>query len=146
MPIQFPVPPGTLLLCDYNTGFMVPEMVKRRPAIVLSPRLPHRNNLCTVAPLSTTAPEREVEYVCKITPLMALPRPWDAPEMWVKADMLATVCFSRSDLFRADGRDREGKRIFLKPRLPSEDMARVRHCVLRALGMGLTEPGSGVTY
>lgn len=37
MPIKFPVAPGTVLLCDYSTGFLPPEMVKLKPAIVVSP-------------------------------------------------------------------------------------------------------------
>jgi uncharacterized protein YifN (PemK superfamily) len=120
MPIQFPVAPGTLLLCNYDTGFRPPEMVKRRPAVVISPRLPHRHNLCTVVPLSTTAPEREVDYVCQVAAPMPLPAPWDKPVMWVKADMLATVCLDRLDLFRT-GRDQYGKRRYLHPQLPPAD-------------------------
>jgi mRNA interferase MazF len=134
MAIQFAVAAGTLLLCNYNTGFRPPEMVKLRPAIVISPRLPHRDGLCTVVPLSTTPPDRELEYVCKVTPPMPLPEPWDSPAMWVKADMLATVCFDPLDLFRT-GRDHQGKRRYLHPRLPPDDLERVRRCVLRALGV-----------
>lgn len=48
MAIRFPVSPGTILLCDYATGFRAPEMVKRRPAVVISPHLRHRDRLCSV--------------------------------------------------------------------------------------------------
>ncbi len=111
-------------------------MVKRRPALVLSPRLPHRDHLCTVVPLSTTPPPRDLEYVCKVSIPIPLPGRWNAPEMWVKADMLATVCFDRLDLFRT-GRDFEGKRKYLHPQLHSKDLERVKLCVLRALGISL---------
>ena len=54
MGIKYPAGIGILLLCDYaRGGFQPPEMVKRRPAIVISPRLPHRDGLCTVVPVSS---------------------------------------------------------------------------------------------
>jgi mRNA interferase MazF len=31
MPLKFHPEPGTILICDYTTGFIAPEMVKRRP-------------------------------------------------------------------------------------------------------------------
>ncbi len=45
---------GSTLICNYGTGFVAPEMVKRRPVVVIS-RLRRRADLCTVVPLSTTA-------------------------------------------------------------------------------------------
>jgi mRNA interferase MazF len=49
--------PGTIVRLDLSEGFRPPEMVKRRPAIVLSPPLAGRQQLCTVVPLSTTVPK-----------------------------------------------------------------------------------------
>jgi len=138
MGIQYAVAAGTILLCDYDTGFRPPEMVKRRPAVVISPRLPHRDQLCTVVPLSTTPPSANVPYVCQIDLAAPLPAPFNAGTVWAKADMLATVAFWRLDLFRTK-RDVDGKRQYLKPALTAEDIQRVRICVLHALGMsGLT--------
>src|ERR1700704_6371834 len=100
MAIQYPVPPGAILLCDYS-GFRPPEMVKRRPVVVISPRLSYRDHLCTVVPLSTTAPNRNVPYVCRLELTVALPPPFDGERFcWAKADMVATVGFRRLDLFR----------------------------------------------
>jgi uncharacterized protein YifN (PemK superfamily) len=135
MPIKFPVGPGTLLLCDYTGGFQEPEMVKRRPVVVISPRLPHRNGLCTVVPLSTSPPQRDVPYVCRLELAQPLPAPFDSTTAWAKADMLATVGFHRLDLFRT-GRDQYGKRKYLHPVLAPADLARVRSAVLHALGIG----------
>jgi mRNA interferase MazF len=60
MGIQFAVAPGIILLCDYSRGgFQAPEMVKRRPAIVISPRLRHRDGLCTVVPVSSIESDAE---------------------------------------------------------------------------------------
>ncbi|WP_366938186.1 type II toxin-antitoxin system PemK/MazF family toxin [uncultured Brevundimonas sp.] len=50
--------PGTIVRVDLNDGFRPPEMVKRRPCIVLSPPIRDRKQLCTVVPLSTTPPRQ----------------------------------------------------------------------------------------
>jgi mRNA interferase MazF len=83
------------VLCDYSTGFRPPEMVKRRPCVVISARLPYRDRLCTVVPLSATPPAREVAYQCRIELAEALPPPFEQQLCWAKADMLATVGFGR---------------------------------------------------
>jgi mRNA interferase MazF len=41
---------GTIVICDFK-GFVSPEMVKRRPAVIVSPRLRKREGLCTIVPL-----------------------------------------------------------------------------------------------
>ena len=134
MAIQYPVAPRTILLCDYAAGgFKPPEMVKRRPAVVLSPRLPHRDGLCAVVPLSTTAPERSVAYVVRLNLATPLPAPFDAVTCWAKCDLVATVGFFRLDLFHTS-RGPEGKRRYLHPKLDEEQFAAVRSGVLAGLG------------
>lgn len=136
MALTYPVGPGTILRCDYSRGgFQEPEMVKARPAVVLSPRLPHRDGLCTVVPLSCSEPERAVSYVVRLELNPPPPEPYGERVVWAKCDMLATVSFKRLDLFRT-GRDFEGKRKYLTLKLPPADFARVRAGVLFALGMG----------
>lgn len=135
MSIQYPVSQGTILLCDYSTGFRPPEMVKRRPVVAVSPRLPYRDKLCAVVPLSGTAPARETRYCCRLEFDQPLPHPFPNRVWWVKADMLATVCFSRLDLFRT-GRDQEGKRKYLHPKLTSEQLRVVHSAILHGLGIG----------
>lgn len=136
MGIRYDVPPGTVLLCDYSMGgFKEPEMIKKRPAVVISPRLRHRNGLCTVVPLGSRPPHRDVPYQCRITLPRRLPAPWDEFEaVWAKADMLSTVGFKRLDLFRT-ARDQTGKRKYIRPRVPIDDLRRIRVCVLSALGL-----------
>ncbi|SMF48696.1 Uncharacterized protein YifN, PemK superfamily [Xaviernesmea oryzae] len=135
MPIRYAVPPGTLLLCDYSLGgFVPPEMVKRRPAIVISPRLPHRDGLCAVVPVSTTPPPRNVAYVIEFKLDPVLPAPFDSPVMWAKCDMVATVSFSRLDLFRT-GRDQQGKRKYLARRVDRETFEKV--CAGIRAGLGI---------
>lgn len=123
------------MLCDYaKGGFHPPEMVKRRPAVVISPRLPHRDGLCAVVPLSTSPPERAVDYVVEINVQQTLPEPFSAAVMWAKCDMVATVGFGRLDLFRSE-RDQLGKRKYLTIKLPAEDLERIRAGVRRGLGI-----------
>jgi mRNA interferase MazF len=107
MTLKFHPEPGTILIRDYTTGFREPEMVKRRPVVTISPRLKRRDGLITVVPLSTTPPTPVCDHHCRLTIDPALPEPFDSPEMWVKADMLATVGFARLDLIRT-GRDESG--------------------------------------
>jgi mRNA interferase MazF len=135
MAIQYPVALGTLLLCDYSLGgFKEPEMVKRRPAIVVSPRLPHRDRLCTVVPISSSPGVKELDYIVRLHFALPLPEPFDYETVWAKCDMLATVSFERLELFRT-GRDHTGKRRYLQPRLPDLDFVRVRQGILFALGI-----------
>ena len=136
MPIRHPVAPGTVLLCDYSLGgFRPPEMVKRRPAVVISPRLPKREGLCTVVPLSGTPAPDGVSYQVRITLDEPLPEPFGKAEWWAKADMLATVGFGRLDLFRTKCDPAAGERAFLHPRLSQTELWRIRQAVLYALAM-----------
>lgn len=138
MPISFPVVRSTILLCDYSIGFREPEMVKRCPVVVVSHRLPHRDRLCTVVPLSSTPPPApNLRYVHELRLDQPLPEPFEAPVMWVKADMLATVSFARLDMCRT-GRDHAGKRKYLQPKVSAADMAAVERCTCAGLGIALT--------
>lgn len=140
MAIRFPVGPGTVLLCDYSLGgFREPEMVKRRPALVISPRLPHRDGLTTVVPLSGSEPAHAVPYVVRLDLAKQLPEPFEQSVWWVKCDMLATVWFGRLDLFRT-GRDQEGKRKYIHPVIPKADLDRVVAGVLAGLGLSRMIP------
>lgn len=140
MPLKFHPEPGTILICDYSTGFRIPEMVKKRPVVTISPRLKRRDGLITVVPLSTSAPTPVCDHHCKVIVKPALPSPFDSEEAWVKADMLATVGFERLDLVRT-GRDPFGKRKYLTRQLEPEVMQTVYQCVLHAIGLGhLTWP------
>ncbi|WP_090665161.1 type II toxin-antitoxin system PemK/MazF family toxin [Belnapia rosea] len=55
MAITFHPHPGAILICDFSTGFRPLEMVKARPAVVLSPRR-RAGGLVTVVPPSSTPP------------------------------------------------------------------------------------------
>jgi len=135
MAIQFPVAPGTILLCDYDRGgFQPPEMVKRRLAVVISPRLAHRDGLSSVVPLSTTPPHKPVAYGLEIELPGALPPPFDDPVMWAKCDMVSCVSHARLDLIRG-GRTDTGQRKYIKPRLASDVFEALQTSVLAGLGI-----------
>lgn len=123
---------GAVLVCRYEPGFKVPEMVKTRPVVVITPRLRHRHGLCTVVPLSTTPPTRAADYHCELDLGFQMPAPWRSDNVWAKADMLATVGFHRLDLIKL-GRDRDGRRKYLQRSIPDEQLRRLQECVLRAL-------------
>ena len=126
MAIKYPVGPGTILLCDYSKGgFRPPEMVKRRPAIVVSPRLPYRDELCTVVPVSGDPNAHPSYYEVQLLFNPPLPHPFSYEYGWAKCDMLATVSFERLDLFHTE-RDQYGRRKYLHPKLPGKDLERVK--------------------
>lgn len=116
-------------------GFQPPEMVKRRPAVVITGALPRRNNLHTVVPLSGTPSDPANLYHCKIELTAPLPAPFDETAWWVKADMIATVALHRLDLFRTE-RDQYGRRKYLTNlRVSEEQFTRILNAVRYALGL-----------
>jgi mRNA interferase MazF len=138
--LKFHPEPGTILICDYSTGFRLPEMVKKRPVVTISPRLKRRDGLVTVVPLSTTSPNPVCDHHCCLTLNPPLPKPFDSPKVWVKADMIATVGFERLDLVRTP-REAFKTRKYLTPRLEPAALKIVYQCVLHAMGLGhLTWP------
>jgi uncharacterized protein YifN (PemK superfamily) len=125
--------PGTILRVDLTEGFRAPEMIKRRPAIVLSHKIPGRSLLCTIVPLSTTAPNPILPHHMQITLDPPLPNPYATPSMWVKGDIVLTVAFHRLRLLFRGYED--GQRIYDVRVLDDETMTQVRACVRAGLGL-----------
>lgn len=135
MALKFPPNLGLVVICNYDTGFRPPEMVKERLAVVVSPRLPHRDGLCTVIPLSMTAPPSGIRYQCKVDLPIPAPPPFPGSFKWAKADMMATVAYDRLSL-PYDGRDKStGKRKYLKIVLTPDELKKIRAAMLCALGL-----------
>lgn len=109
-------------------------MVKTRLVVVMSPKISMRPGLCTVVPLSTTAPIPVAPYHCQVELDPAPPDPWGPGVRWVKGDMICAVGFHRLDLIRT-GKDRSGARTYRFEVLPPGDMAKIRKCILSSLGM-----------
>ena len=133
MAIQFHPDQGTILICDFSS-FKSPEMTKRRPCVVISPRFRTRGKLCTVVPISTTVPVPPAPYHHKLHISPPLPHPYDADVCWVKADMVYTVSFDRLSL-PFNGKDNSGKRIYDMRILNPIEFAQVQQCVLNGLGL-----------
>ena len=119
---------GTVLICSF-TG-TVPEMIKRRPVVLLSSVSPR---LAIVVPLSTTWPQPIMpwHYLLRLPEL--LPEPYNKGiECWVKGDMIATVSFERLN-FPFVGKDKDGKRIYQINQITEDDLDAVRSSVWRAV-------------
>jgi uncharacterized protein YifN (PemK superfamily) len=135
MPLSYYPSPGEIVLCNYGTGFISPEMVKLRPVVVVSPRLRRRAELVAVVPLSTTPPNPAEPHHCSITLAVPLPKPFEEPQMWAKCDMVATGALSRLDRFR-DGRMPDGSRRFRTGGVSATQLVEIRKAILHGLGLG----------
>ncbi|WPL15001.1 PemK-like protein [Thiorhodovibrio litoralis] len=122
-----------VLICDFNTGFKAPEMIKRRPVVVISPRPRRTNQLCTIVPLSTTAPNPVEPFHHRMDP-RSLPGKLSRKETWAKCDMLATVSLERLDRVMV-GKEPTGKRIYIAQQVLDEDFEAIRRGVMIALGV-----------
>nr|WP_181374949.1 type II toxin-antitoxin system PemK/MazF family toxin [Polaromonas sp. H8N]AWD72274.1 toxin, PemK superfamily [Polaromonas sp. H8N] len=133
MAIHYHPEQGTILVCDF-TGFIIPEMTKRRPVVVVSPRLRRRSGLCTVVPLSTTDPNPVEPYHYRLHTIPPLPSPYDKPAHWVKTDMVYTVSFERLFLMRS-GMGADGKRIYDQRVIDKADMLKIQAALLHGIGL-----------
>lgn len=125
---------GSILYCDFNQGFTEPEMVKRRPVIVVSPKIAARKGLCTVVGLSTTAPSPVMPYHAQLDVNPPLPPYFESKGIWIKGDMIYSVGFHRLD-FISFGKDTTGKRIYYLSTISPEQLKVVQSCILRGMGM-----------
>lgn len=118
-----------VLLCNFETGFKPPEMVKVRPVIVVSKTSTNGRGLCTVVPVSTTRPAPLQAWHVETTAMFQLPGA-DVVH-WAKCDMLYTVAFARLTM---PHRRLNGRREYATLRLSPEDFGLVangvRHAVL----------------
>jgi len=97
MSLLFQPKTGSVIYCNY-TGFIAPEMIKKRPVIVISK---HRDNpkLLTVVPISTTKPEPILNYHVEMDEQFSLIN-LSGKKSWVKCDMINVVCLDRLNLIR----------------------------------------------
>lgn len=118
---------GEVLICNFDDGgFMPPEMVKRRPVVVVSRKDSHDRYLCTVVPISSTPPdERKVWH--HPLPHLRVPGFEDTHDRWAKCDMIATVGFER--LTKPYRHTMGHGRQFIGVHLRDEDLAAVRECI-----------------
>lgn len=119
-------------MCDFEKGFQEPEMVKKRPVILLTKAT---QKLVTVVPLSTTPPDPQQDYHCFIEKKY-LPNTsyfQRGAGCWVKGDMLYTVSFARLEQIRVTLAG--GKAGFFTQKLGANLRSQVQKCVLHGLDM-----------
>lgn len=127
MKIVHPPKVGQILVCDFKDP-VDPEIGKVRPVIVVAPRLPHRPDLATIVPISTTAPIHEHPFCYKLSKNYH-PKEPDDLDCWAKADLVMSVSYKRLSPFKVD------RRKYVYPTLTADDLLGVRHAILHGLGL-----------
>lgn len=126
MAIRFYPRAGQIFICDFSK-FQAPEMTKKRPVMVISPRLKHRSEIVTIVPLSTTAPRETVAYAVLLSKDYS-PLSVSSKQVWAKCDMLLSVSRQRLTSYKI------GRRKYHTPEATGDDLKRVREGVKAALG------------
>ena len=128
MPISFHPRAGKMFMCDFS-GFQPPEMVKVRPVVVISPKLPFRSEIVTIVPISLTAPRHDLPFVYKLSKNYHPLEPNDLA-CCAKCDMVMNLGRNCLDGFKI------GRRQWVIPDMLPHDLARIRAAVCHGLGMG----------
>jgi uncharacterized protein YifN (PemK superfamily) len=125
MPISFVPEAGQILMCDFTTGFVRPEMEKIRHCVVVSPR--RHTGCCLIIPVSTVRPDRIMDYHFLIPG--DLYRCFDRDrEQWAKCDMLTHAGLTRLDRVREDHR-------YVQRFLRREHLLAIRRAIVAAVGL-----------
>lgn len=103
-------------------------MVKVRPVMVVSPKLPNRSHIVAIVPISLTAPSHEHPYVVRLSKNYH-PKEADDLPCWAKCDMIVNIGLYRLEGFKLD------RRKWATPQASSEDLRAVRAGVLHGLGV-----------
>ena len=127
MAIRFVPEPGMVLMCDYNTGFIAPEMVKVRHSIVVSPKIQNSQGLCIVVPISSVRPNPVLAYHYRFMP-NAYPFFTPGRPHCAKCDMVSHVSHARLDRVQIRGK-------YESLKITAADLEAIRNCLLSAIGM-----------
>jgi len=125
MGLLFQPPPRSVVMCNFS-GFVIPEMVKIRPVIILA-RNKKNSKLVSVVPLSTTKPDilEAHHHELSINPLPDKPY----TSCWAKCDMVNAVSLNRLDRYKL------GQHKFIIPTVSEEDFDKIKTGVANALGL-----------
>lgn len=126
--ITFSPSEGTVLVCDFSTGFRPPEMIERRPCIVISHRRTNRG-LCVVVPISS---RQSTNREAVVVPMPMAKYSFLRKDGWAKCHAVATVATSRLYMMRdpATGRGLDTRTTMLD----DDDLAAVRVGVAQFIG------------
>ncbi|MGZ2259595.1 type II toxin-antitoxin system PemK/MazF family toxin [Roseobacter sp. A03A-229] len=103
-------------------------MVKVRPVMVVSPKLPFRSQIAAVVPISLLPPAHKEPYVVRLSKNYH-PNEEDDLPCWAKCDMISNVGLYRLKGFKLD------RRKWATPQASAEDLQSVRQGVLYGLGL-----------
>jgi uncharacterized protein YifN (PemK superfamily) len=95
--LKFQPKVGSVVYCDY-VGFIEPEMIKKRPVIVIS-KHKHHPKLLSVVPISTVMPEKIFDYHVEMDEQFCTLY-LSGDKCWVKCDMFNVVSLERLNLVR----------------------------------------------
>jgi uncharacterized protein YifN (PemK superfamily) len=126
MALKFYPRAGQIYIADFH-GFVPPEMVKMRPVVVISPKLPYRSDLVAIVPLSTTRPHHDLPFCVQLSKNY-MPGGDPALETWAKCDMITNLCTDRLSAIKV------GRRKYEYPVMTADDLSAVRRGVLVGLG------------
>ena len=122
---------GTLLICDFTTGFKAPEMVKKRPVVVVS-----RTHRCIaiVVPLSKSEPTPFEKCHVEMS-AASIPADLGPGRRWAKCDMASHVCFDRLDRIKAGRCPNTGKRLYITPAILDVDLKQIQQALRHVLSL-----------
>lgn len=132
-PLPYNPRPREVLLCDYS-GLVPPEMAKVRFVVVITPRHLNTGSLCTVVPISTSAPQKPQLWHVKLDK-DPYPKGKEGVEVWVKCDMVMRVSYSRLTAYY-DGKTAANKRNYVNLFVSDDEFKKIQRGVAYALGMG----------
>ncbi len=112
-------------MCDFNTGFKPPEMVKKRPVVVVSHK---HSQVATVVPLSTSEPVPFESHHWEMS-AMSLPESLRDERCWAKCDMVSCVGFARLDRIINGKCPKTGKRMYVAPLILDTDFMEIIKCL-----------------
>lgn len=126
--ITFSPVEGTVLVCDFSIGFRPPEVIEKRPCVVISKQRTNRR-LCVVVPISTTESTNRKAIV---VPLLSAKYPFLRRDGWAKCHAPSTVSITRLSMMRdpVAGRGLDTRHTMLD----AADLQAVRLGVARFIG------------
>jgi mRNA interferase MazF len=126
--ITFSPVEGTVLVCDFSIGFRPPEVIEKRPCVVISKQRTNRR-LCVVVPISTTESTNRKAIA---VPLPSAKYPFLRRDSWAKCHAPSTVSITRLSMMRdpVAGRGLDTRQTILDTR----DLMAVRLGVARCIG------------
>lgn len=132
MPLPFYPRMGHVLVCDFK-GFQEPEMCKVRPVIVVSPRIPYRDEIVAVVPISLTEPRNKRASIYRLSKNYHPSEPDDLP-CWAICDMVLNIGRARLEGFKV------GRRKWEFPQLTGDDLLAVRYSTRAGLALDRLPP------